>query len=216
MSSSEARMPRDPDAGTGEAPDPETCPATSSSGCSSSVEEKEARLPEVKKEGWNEWNDNTWEQTLKLRYLLTLAAKPDFVPPARFQQAMETCMKCLLHAPQGQLMQPARLLQLLDSPEAGPLLRTWLEEALKEGPGSDPRSRTVLVPQRVCSALCSWPAERSLLQQSAAALWEVLNLGLTVQHFAEQLDRGLCGISCCSITAYKPNPKAQPSQWTKL
>lgn len=192
-------MPRDPDAGTGEAPDPETCPATSSSGCSSSVEEKETseiseckrqfncesleealeiarQCAALKKEGWNEWNDNTWEQTLKLRYLLTLAAKPDFVPPARFQQAMETCMKCLLHAPQGQLMQPARLLQLLDSPEAGPLLRylTWLEEALKEGPGSDPRSRTVLVPQRVCSALCSWPAERSLLQQSAAALWEVL------------------------------------------
>ncbi|OLP87827.1 hypothetical protein AK812_SmicGene30907, partial [Symbiodinium microadriaticum] len=156
MSSSETRMPRDPDAGTGEAPDPETCPATSSSGCSSSVEEKETseiseckrqfncesleealeiarQCAALKKEGWNEWNDNTWEQTLKLRYLLTLAAKPDFVPPARFQQAMETCMKCLLHAPQGQLMQPARLLQLLDSPEAGPLLRylTWLEESLK-------------------------------------------------------------------------------------
>ena len=29
-----------------------------------------------KKEGWNESNDNTWDQTLELRYLLALAAAP--------------------------------------------------------------------------------------------------------------------------------------------
>ena len=32
----------------------------------------------------------------------------------------------------------------------------------------------MLVPQRVRGALKSWPAERSLLQQSAAALWEAI------------------------------------------
>ena len=37
-------------------------------------------------------------------------------------QAMETCVACLLHTPDGQLMQPARMLELLDS-DAKPLLR---------------------------------------------------------------------------------------------
>lgn len=37
-------------------------------------------------------------------------------------QAMETCVACLLHTPHGQLMQPARMLELLDS-DAKPLLR---------------------------------------------------------------------------------------------
>ena len=35
---------------------------------------------------------------------------------------METCVACLLHTPHGQLMQPARMLELLDS-DAKPLLR---------------------------------------------------------------------------------------------
>jgi hypothetical protein len=39
---------------------------------------------------------------------------------------METCVACLLHTPQ--LMQPAQMLELLDSPDAGPLLQylSWL------------------------------------------------------------------------------------------
>ena len=55
---------------------------------------------------------DTWEQALKWEHLLNLAAKPDFVPPSCFQPAMETCVACLLHTPKGQLMQPARMLQL--------------------------------------------------------------------------------------------------------
>ena len=41
---------------------------------------------------------------------------------------METCVACLLHTPHGQLMQPAQMLELLDSPDAGPLLQylSWL------------------------------------------------------------------------------------------
>lgn len=35
----------------------------------------------------SELNDNTWEEALKLRHLLALAAKPDFIPPSCFQQA---------------------------------------------------------------------------------------------------------------------------------
>eukprot|EP00438_Fugacium_kawagutii_P030425 Skav216210 [mRNA] locus=scaffold238:169109:196968:- [translate_table: standard] len=127
--------------------------------------------------------ERTWEEALKLRHLLSLAAKPDFMPPPCFQQAtrdgdaMETCVACLLHTPHGQLMQPARMLELLDSPDAGPLLQylSWLEEALKEiAAGSSSSGRTVLVPQRARGALKSWPAERSLLHQSAAALWEAI------------------------------------------
>ena len=34
-------------------------------------------------------NDSTWEEALKLRHLLSLAAKPDFMPPACFQQAWQ-------------------------------------------------------------------------------------------------------------------------------
>lgn len=118
--------------------------------------------------------DRTWEEALKLQHLLALAAKPDFMPPACFQQAMETCVACLLHTPQGQLMQPAQMLELLDSPDAGPLLQylSWLEEALKGVANSS--GRTVLVPQRARGALKSWPAERSLLHQSAAALCEAI------------------------------------------
>jgi len=118
-------------------------------------------------------NNSTHEEALKLRHLSSLAAKPDFMPPACFQQAMETCVACLLHTPHGQLMQPARMLELLDS-DAKPLLRylSWLEDALKEIANSS--GRTVLVPQRARGALKSWPAERSLLQQSAAALWEAI------------------------------------------
>ncbi|CAJ1428440.1 unnamed protein product, partial [Effrenium voratum] len=137
-----------------------------------------------------EWTelDNTWEEALRLRHLLYLAAKPDFVPPARFQQAMETCVECLLAGSGGSgagnasLLSPERLLQLLDSPDALPLLQylSWLEEALKEITSGDGPSgssfRTVLVPQRAKGALKSWPAERSLLQQSACALWEALLL----------------------------------------
>ncbi|CAJ1444921.1 unnamed protein product, partial [Effrenium voratum] len=139
------------------------------------------------KEEWTEL-DNTWEEALRLRHLLYLAAKPDFVPPARFQQAMETCVECLLAGSGGSgagnasLLSPERLLQLLDSPDALPLLQylSWLEEALKEITSGDGPSgssfRTVLVPQRAKGALKSWPAERSLLQQSACALWEALLL----------------------------------------
>lgn len=128
----------------------------------------------------SELNDNTWEEALKLRHLLALAAKPDFIPPSCFQQAMETCVACLLHTcvvQPGQLMQPARMLQLLDSPDAGPLLQylSWLEEALKEITNSS-TGRTVLVPQRAFGALKSWPAERSLLRQSAEALWEAITV----------------------------------------
>ena len=47
-----------------------------------------------------------------------------------------------------------------------------LEEALKEVANSS--GRTVLVPQRARGALKSWPAERSLLHQSAAALCEAI------------------------------------------
>ncbi|CAK9071295.1 unnamed protein product [Durusdinium trenchii] len=93
---------------------------------------------------------------------------------------METCVACLLHTcvvQPGQLMQPARMLQLLDSPDAGPLLQylSWLEEALKEITNSS-TGRTVLVPQRAFGALKSWPAERSLLRQSAEALWEAITV----------------------------------------
>eukprot|EP00931_Biecheleriopsis_adriatica_P049649 TRINITY_DN28723_c0_g1_i1.p1 TRINITY_DN28723_c0_g1~~TRINITY_DN28723_c0_g1_i1.p1 ORF type:complete len:724 (-),score=214.48 TRINITY_DN28723_c0_g1_i1:85-2256(-) len=142
-----------------------------------------AQCAAIEQDGQGDWVDNIWEQAVKLRHLLSLAAQPDFVPPARFQQAMETCMSCLLHAPQGHLMHPEHMLKLLDSPDADPLLKylSWLEEALKgvtsssSGTSGGASCRTVLVPQRVRSALCSWPAERSLLQQSAAALWEALS-----------------------------------------
>jgi len=126
-----------------------------------------------------EWDDNTFEQTMKLRHFLTLVAQPEFDPPPRFQQAMDTCMACLLHAPQGRLMHAKRMAELLDSPDFVPTLRylDWLEGALREvSPCSSGSAscRTVLVPQRVRSALSSWPAERALLQQSATALWEAL------------------------------------------
>ena len=43
-------------------------------------------------------NDSTWEEALKLRHLLSLAAKPDFMPPACFQQAwklkLHTSLDC--------------------------------------------------------------------------------------------------------------------------
>eukprot|EP00930_Biecheleria_cincta_P034380 TRINITY_DN2376_c0_g1_i1.p1 TRINITY_DN2376_c0_g1~~TRINITY_DN2376_c0_g1_i1.p1 ORF type:complete len:657 (+),score=154.20 TRINITY_DN2376_c0_g1_i1:154-2124(+) len=147
------------------------------------------RCAKLEGENLGDWVDNTWATVVKLRPLLSLAAQPEIVPPARFQQIMETCMACLLHAGQGHLAQPLRMLKLLDSADAGPLLRylTWLEEALKKFTSSSSSScgrscRTVLVPQRVRSALCSWPAERSLFQQSAAALW-----GAIATHGPEQL-----------------------------
>ena len=50
---------------------------------------------------------------------------------------METCVACLLQTPEGQLMQPARMLQLLDSPDAGPLLQylSWLEAGHRQTSG---------------------------------------------------------------------------------
>lgn len=149
------------------------------------------RCAKLEGEKLGDWVDNTWEQVVKLRPLLSLAAQPEIVPPARFHQIMETCMVCLLHATQGHLAQPLRMLQLLDSPDAGPLLRylTWLEEALKKFTSSSSSSRssscrTVLVTERVRSALSSWPAERSLFQQSAVALW-----GAIATHGPEQLQK---------------------------
>jgi len=146
------------------------------------------RCAKLESENLGDWVDNTWATVVKLRPLLSLAAQPEIVPPARFQQIMETCMTCLLHAGQGHLGQPLRMLKFLDSADAGPLLRylTWLEEALKKFTSSSSSSggrscQTVVVPQRVRSALCSWPAERSLFQQSAAELW-----GAIASHGPEQ------------------------------
>lgn len=141
-----------------------------------------AQSAAVEQEGPGDWVDNTWEEAVKLWPLLNLAVQPEFAPPPRFQQAMETCMVCLLHAPQGRLCHARRMAELLDSPDAGPLLSylDWLETALREVAqevnlrSSASSCRTVLVPQRVRSALCSWPAERALLQQSAVSLWEAL------------------------------------------
>jgi len=124
--------------------------------------------------------NNPWEQSVRLRPILELLAQPSFVAPAHFRQGMETCMACLLHAPEGCLRYPGRMVEFLDSPGAAQLLRylEWLETAVQEVTPSfgGTSFRTILVPQRVRSALSSWPAECALLQHSATVLVEALLL----------------------------------------
>jgi len=131
--------------------------------------------------GATDWEDSTWTQLLELQPILALAAQPAFAPPPRFQQSMEACMACLLHVPDGRVHEAWRLVQLLDSEDAIPLVRylEWLEEALQKvspssSSGCSTSCRTVLVAQRVQSAVSSWSAERALLQQSSTALVETL------------------------------------------
>ncbi|CAE8591901.1 unnamed protein product, partial [Polarella glacialis] len=145
-----------------------------------------AQCAALEVDGLGDWNDKTWEESVKLKPLLALALQSDFAPPPQFQPTMETCMACLLHAPPGHLLQPERMVRLLESADWSGLQRylVWLEEALKDvslpASGSQPGGggaefcRTVLVPQRVRSALASWLAEQALLLQSALALAEAL------------------------------------------
>merc|ERR1719424_1305758 len=92
------------------------------------------------------------------------------------------------------------MIDLLESEDVGPVLwyLEWLEPALREaskvGPArgsSDISCRTVLVPQRVRSALSSWSAECALLRQSATALWEAL-LTHAPEHLRGTAERRRC------------------------
>ena len=77
------------------------------------------------------------------------------------------------------------------------LQKLRLEEALKEVANSS--GRTVLVPQRARGALKSWPAERSLLHQSAAALCEAIMVQ-GPQHLRRSWVPGRCCLSMgCTV-----------------
>lgn len=135
--------------------------------------------------------NNPWEQSVRLRPILVLLAQPSFSAPVHLRRSLEICAACLLYAPQGCLRHPGMMLELLDSPALAELLGylEWLEAAMNEvGPSFGGAAwRTVLVPQRVTSALASWPAECAELQKSATVLVEALLLrGPEHQrHFAE-------------------------------
>jgi len=127
-------------------------------------------------EGPSGWSDDPWDKSMKLRPILCFVAPPDFALPARFEQAMDTCVACLLHAPEGHLQRAFRMAELLESHDVGPLLRylEWLEPAIREVSSKQGSNVVAPVPERVHSALSSWPSECALLRQRAAALLEGL------------------------------------------
>ena len=90
--------------------------------------------------------DSVWQGVAKLRPVLLLTLQPEFELPPCFQQAMDTCVSCLLHVPEGQLQCVGRMADLLELPDLAPILRyfDWLESAMHELSGLNrPLCRTV-------------------------------------------------------------------------
>lgn len=151
-----------------------------------------AQCAAAEEAGLGHWEDNIWDQLMALWPIVSFAAQAKFAPPPGFLDAMDTCAKSLLQAPENCLRNVEKMVELLESPTKEPVLcyLDCLEAGMAEAPRSSSVQQeqsldcktTALSQQRVQRTLAAWSTEHSLLQVSAGALWEVLMVHGPIHH----------------------------------